>query len=362
MKMVEEGQKQPQISRERIKLEEIVEEEGEDRISALQDCLLLEILSLLPSTKDAIRTGTLSKRWKHLWMSTPTLIFKLSDDRLTQYRQIPTSRSNFVSFVDKTLTQRRQLKLNKFAVCIYYDIEIESQVKNWIRYAMSCNVEQLILELCVIGLEAKFQLDQNFFFSSNVTHLRLSGCVLNPSGAISWKNLRSLRISNEKLDEDLIENMLSGSPELETLVLKGCYGYNRVDVTSKSVKKLVFSGYFDPEDGSDYALDIIEINAPDIQSLTIQGNLWLLKVLLGNVSSLVEANLDYNYKKLGHWETTPEVAEEEMLKGLILKLGHVKELKIGVLCCEALSRLKAKGFIIPSNAKWCGSNCFRSVL
>ncbi|KAL7591184.1 hypothetical protein Lser_V15G32404 [Lactuca serriola] len=362
MEMVEEGQKQPQISGERIKLEEIVEEEGEDRISALQDCLLLEILSLLPSTKDAIRTGTLSKRWKHLWMSTPTLIFKLSDDRLTQYRQIPTSRSNFVSFVDKTLTQRRQLKLKKFAVRIYYDIEIESQVKNWIRYAMSCNVEELTLDLCVIGLEAKLQLDQNIYISSNVTHLRLSGCVLNPSGAISWKNLRILCISNEKLDEDLIENILSGSPVLETLVLNGCYGYSRLDVTSKSVKKLVFSGYFDPEDGSDYALDIIEINAPDIVSLTIRGNLWLWKVLLGNVSSLVEANLDYNYKKLRHWETTPEEAEEEMLKGFMLKFRHVKEIKIGVLCSEALSRLKAKGFITPSNAKWSGSNCFHSVL
>lgn len=131
---------------------------------------------------------------------------------------------------------------------------------------------------------------------------------------------------------------------METLVLNECYGYRLLDITSKSINNLVFSGYFDPEDGSDYALDIIEINAPDIVSLTIRGNLWLWKVLLGNVSSLVEANLDYNYKKLRHWETTPEEAEEEMLKGFMLKFHHVKEIKIGVLCSEVnfllLSQLK----------------------
>lgn len=59
---------------------------------------------------------------------------------------------------------------------------------------------------------AEFVVDQCFFISSCFTDLRLAGCVFNPSGVISWKNLRKLCIDSGNLDEDLIETILSGSP------------------------------------------------------------------------------------------------------------------------------------------------------
>nr|KAJ0196581.1 hypothetical protein LSAT_V11C700352300 [Lactuca sativa] len=148
---------------------------GEDRISALLNCVLVEILSGLPSTKGAIRTGTLSKRWEHLWTLLPTLIFKQNGDY-----------HDFVSFVDKTLTQRRLLKLKTFEVYTIYDARFESQVRNWIH--------------------------QYFFTGSCFTDLKLSGCMFNPTGEINWKNLRSLCISDGNLHEDLIRNILFGSP------------------------------------------------------------------------------------------------------------------------------------------------------
>lgn len=40
--------------------------------------------------------------------------------------------------------------------------------------------------------------------------------------------------------------------------------------------------------------------------------------------------------------------EEETLKGLLLSLGHVEELKIGKTCLKAFFRLEAKGFVFPS--------------
>ncbi|KAI3741641.1 hypothetical protein L1987_59315 [Smallanthus sonchifolius] len=340
---VEEEQNQPEISLKRIRIEEIIEEEeeDEDRIGTLPDCLLIEILSRLPATKYAIRTGALSKRWKHLWTSVPNLIFFHHGENQP--------RSDFYSFVDKTLAQCRQLKLNKFRVYSSYDYRFESQVNNWIHYAINCNVEELNLTLWNIECEAEFLLDQFFFISSCFTDLTLSGCVFNPTGAVSWKKLRSLCISHGNLDEDLIENILSGSPVLETLVLGNCYGYRRLNITSKSVKNLVFSGYMVPDDVSDDLADVVEINAPNILSLTIQDDLLLWKVLLVNVSSLVEADLDYT--KCGHYETTPKEAEEEMLKGFILNLRHVQELKIGIFCFKVLSRLEAKGFIFPPNLK-----------
>ncbi|KAJ9565925.1 hypothetical protein OSB04_001891 [Centaurea solstitialis] len=352
MEMAEEGNNNNQPTKitpkKRIKMEEEImaddeeeEQQEEDRISALPDCLILEIISHLPSTKTAIRTGTLSKRWKHLWTSVPTLIFKHNNDD---------NRSNFVSFVNKTLAQCHQSKLKKFGVYTSYDVRFETEVNNWILYAISRSVESLDLILWSFDLEAEFLLNQCFFTNSCFTDLTLAGCVFNPIGMIRWKSLRNLCISFGNLDEDLIENVLSGSPVLETLVLDNCYGYRRLDLTSKSLKNLVFSGYMVPDDESDDLDDVIEINAPNLLSLTIQDDLLLWKIVLLNVSSLVEANLDYT--KGGHCETIPKDAEEEMLKGFIQSLSHVKELKIGVFCCKVLSRLEAKGFIFPSNVKF----------
>ncbi|XP_065869540.1 uncharacterized protein [Euphorbia lathyris] len=53
----------------------------EDRISALPDSLIHRILSFLPSTKQAIRTGILSKRWQNQWSRVPILIFDSTDSK-----------------------------------------------------------------------------------------------------------------------------------------------------------------------------------------------------------------------------------------------------------------------------------------
>ena len=75
---------------------------------------------------------------------------------------------------------------------------------------------------------------------------------------------------------------------METLELEDCLGYSRVDITSKSVKNFVFSGYRDEFEDS---ASIIEIIAPYIVSLKIEGRMWLWKLLLVNVSFVVISNL-----------------------------------------------------------------------
>nr|KAJ0194619.1 hypothetical protein LSAT_V11C700352170 [Lactuca sativa] len=183
------------------------------------------------------KTGILSKRWKHLWTSVPFLIF--IDNHLV---------SDFVSLVNKTLTQCNQLKLKSFKLNASYNTRFNSEFNNWIRYAVSCHVEEINLSLCNTGNGTEFVFDQFFFINTCFTDLKLSGCIINLIGAISWKNLRSLRISHRKLDEELIENILSGSPLLETLVLEYCYGYRVLNITSQIVKKLVLFGYVDLDD------------------------------------------------------------------------------------------------------------------
>nr|KAJ0197997.1 hypothetical protein LSAT_V11C700351330 [Lactuca sativa] len=316
--MVEErNQPKMDAKAKRMKFQETVGKGEEDRISVLPDSLNLEIISRLPSIKSAVRTGILSKRWKHIWTLLPALSFYHKDENLKW--------SEFVSMVNKTLTRRGILKLKKFKVC---------------------NVEKLGLSIRHLYLKRKFVVDKLFCNNSSFTDLNLDSCIFNSIGAISWKNLRSLFISNGKLDDDSIENILSGSPLLETLELYDCYGYSRLDITSKTVKNLVLDGYIVPEDYNDAGnfTNIVTINAPNILSLTIHGELLLWKVLLVNVSSLIEANLDYTRTR--QYKTSLYEADEDMLKGFILNLRHVKELKIGELCSKV-------NFLLLSNLCLC---------
>ncbi|GKD69900.1 F-box/LRR-repeat protein 25-like protein [Tanacetum coccineum] len=309
-----------QSSRKTIRFNEITDKK-EDHISLLPDCLLIDIISCLPETKEAIRTVTLSKRWQHLWPYVSNLIFIFYMTSLEEWNH--QRLSDIVSSIDKTLTQCRQFNLTKFKLRTPYDVIFESHHS-----------------------ESEFVLDEFVFINSSFARLRLDGCVFNLAGVISWKNLTSLVIFQGGLDDGLIKNIISGSPLLETLELYHCYGFGRIDITSKSVKKLMIGGYNDPEDQWDLS-EIVEINAPHILSLRITMYFLLWKVVLLNVSSLVEAELDY--EKGGHYETTRKEEEEEMLEDLILSLRHVKKLQIGYNCLTTLGRLEAKGFTFPSN-------------
>ncbi|GKE95090.1 F-box protein-like protein, partial [Tanacetum coccineum] len=138
-----------------------VEDEAEDRISLLPDCLIIEILSLLPLTKDAIRTGVLSKRWQHLWPQNPNLNFTHASADV----DFP-----FLSCVHKTIPQCRQLNLNKFKLEAYYDHTFQSEVNSWICFAVSRNVQNLDITL-MDSSRCHLVSDQSVFINSSFTHL-----------------------------------------------------------------------------------------------------------------------------------------------------------------------------------------------
>ncbi|GJY36909.1 retrovirus-related pol polyprotein from transposon TNT 1-94 [Tanacetum coccineum] len=362
----------------------------EDRISSLQDWVLLEIISRikildkekeeerLMSTKEVIKTtATISKRWQHLWTRLPSLIF--IDEDVIKHRGYPLNEvTNYFSFIDKTLTQcPTDVNLKKFKLQILDIGHPTSQVNSLIRYAIMHNVQEIDLRIT-----GKFRFDDELFFNNS--------CLINQGD----------------LDEDSIGKFLSGSPCLETLESKDCFLVGRIpkslfgnigvverlscnmetyerfsyddelffnnsslisiklsrcvfdppngsipldklkgiDVTSKSIKNLVLSGYEYRHPGADNYIDTLEINAPYILSLTIEGKMYLEKFFLENVSSLVKAVLNY----LGSNYFAEELRrdqydiEEELLQGLLSSLGHVNEIVLGDYNC--LQRNKVRTF------------------
>jgi hypothetical protein len=119
-----------------------------DRFVALDDDLLQHVLSFLPS-RDAVRSAVLSRRWRHLWKSTPAVRVAGNDDR-------------FRLFVNSLLLHRDSASpLRSFEIEAYLTIagEVDSDdedygeepaevtdphVDQWIRHAVSsCRTRSL---------------------------------------------------------------------------------------------------------------------------------------------------------------------------------------------------------------------------
>lgn len=116
-------------SPQREKLKQAKVGNAVDRISNLPDTILTLILSFV-STKDAIKTSTLSTRWKSIWASIPTLNLDNYD-----FHSIPL----FLNFVDKALSNQRIPFLEKVSIrCLCYDPP--PPIESWINAAIEHNV------------------------------------------------------------------------------------------------------------------------------------------------------------------------------------------------------------------------------
>ncbi|GJV29383.1 thiamine thiazole synthase, chloroplastic-like protein [Tanacetum coccineum] len=185
---------------------------------------------------------------------------------------------------DNTLNKcPTNLNLKNFKLDINYsslvNSEFKSRANSWIRYAIHRNVEDVDLCLFDVGVGQGITFEDELFFNTScITRMTLSFCRFNrPNGVISLERLECLCLFFVTLDEDMIGKILSGSPCLESLELNDCHGYRRIDVTSKSVKKLVEFVIF----------------------------------------------------------------AEEVFRGILESLGHVKRITFGDHCSELLSLLKA---------------------
>ncbi|GJW04500.1 hypothetical protein Tco_1563356 [Tanacetum coccineum] len=105
--------------------------------------------------------------------------------------------------------------------------EFKSRANSWICYAIRRKVEEADLCLFDVGVGQGFTFEDKVFFTLLVS------------------------------------------------LLKDCNGYRRIDVTSNSVKKMVFFEYCSDAASEEDYIDSININAPYISSLTIKGELFL---------------------------------------------------------------------------------------
>lgn len=288
----------------------------QDRISELPDSILLHILSFLPA-EDSVKTGTFSQRWLYLWTSVPKLCF------IKKYANI----FDFVKFVDQTLFFHTCCTIREFEVRFFYDesLSLAPSIDRWVRFAVRANVEDLCL-IQYFPAISNYSLPQHAFKNSSIKKLSLKWCELVPKGQIRWKSLQSLSLKRTRMSEDVIQNILAGSPVLEILELKGFYGFNRLDIGLAKLRKLVLNKCCDNESGW------LEIYAPNLESLIINGNMREKMISLINVQSLVDCELDFYM--------STKADEKVMVKQLFDSLGPVKKLFIRHSVLHVLSILE----------------------
>lgn len=201
-----------------------------DLISKLPDDILHYILSFL-STKDAVRTSILARRWKFLW--TYLSDFNLENEpSSTRKKESQNQTENcLLNLVDRILHKANYIKRFRFAS---YGIHVDADRANsWISSVLKHKVEELDLSL---DIRSSFALANNFSAPKWLNKLNLElDCVLNIPSCIYFPGLKTLTLAILTFsDETSAQQLFSGCPVLQKLTLYNCVWKNVKNISMKT--------------------------------------------------------------------------------------------------------------------------------
>lgn len=316
---------------------------GEDRISALPDTVLVHILSYL-SAIDVVRTGVLSKRWAGLWTWTPNLVFH-------QLGEWDEKTNNFIPSIDAFLGLHFSPKIQKLALELDYKgktLHLDSSLDKWLDFARRRAADELNLQLSDLGYlhswdfrgtVERYTLPAFIYTNNSMKRLDMSFVDVQPSDAVSWRFLQSLSFRSAFITESTIEKILVGSPQLKLLELNNCKGFDALHIVSKSLKRLVVRGIWYPTRST----DVLRISAPNLLSLEISGHFYKRKVQLLDISSLVDATI--NFQLWVEDRRCVLVKYSGILGEILEKTNHVDKLTIGATSIKVSDQHSVHFFI-----------------
>ncbi|XP_057426032.1 FBD-associated F-box protein At5g56380-like isoform X2 [Lotus japonicus] len=185
-----------------------------DRISNLPDELLCHILSFLP-TENAAATTILSKRWRSLWLSVPTLDFH--KERYLEGKESK-SYSDFSNFVYAAIHSRGlHQPIKNFTLDPGYDCPFDD-VKEWLKAAKRHHLEKLVIWYPYSPVTC-------FILScTNLVVLKLTYAYFEAFSSVNLPSLKTLYMDDvEFVNPQSLMNLLYGCPVLEDLVIYDVY-------------------------------------------------------------------------------------------------------------------------------------------
>ncbi|CAA7060519.1 unnamed protein product [Microthlaspi erraticum] len=178
-------------------------------ISELPDDLVLKILSFL-STKHAVATSLLSKRWKSLWTKVPRLKYDVKDRT-----------RSFERFLDKSLLAHQSLLLES----LYFTIDFtlwNKDIGPWIRTALHhhhCHLRELEIDASL----TRTLLPPELFTCKTLVVLKLDGTAIDlvePLTTVCLPSLETLHVDSSRLfDSGSLQMLLSSCKFLTDLII-----------------------------------------------------------------------------------------------------------------------------------------------
>ncbi|KAM0876351.1 hypothetical protein ACQ4PT_036206 [Festuca glaucescens] len=219
---------------------------GEDRIGALPDDILRLVLSFLPS-RESMCTCVLARRWRNLWKSVPTVLIYDEEE---------------ARFVTSLLLLRDRVPLRVFVFTSFLH-ETPQDVEIWLRYAASCHVRVLQLEVESYDTTARLRL---------------------PNMTLVCQHLKTLYICSVKLEERTLD--FSSCPVLEKLLMVNCEIHVE-KILCQSLRRLVtFMCIFVADART-------RISCPSLAALELAQNVGLTP-FLESMPSLVTAFVEFD--------------------------------------------------------------------
>ncbi|XP_057771492.1 F-box/LRR-repeat protein At3g26922-like isoform X1 [Salvia miltiorrhiza] len=265
-----------------------------DRLSELPDSVIFHIFWFLP-IRDFVRTTILSKRWKNLWTTTPFL-------NMTDHERLSFDHKKFSSIVHRVLLRWDGVKVLKFKVKMHHFLSAYGDAHLWVRFAKMHEVEELYLHWRDLHLKRTGNNDhkvrwvpQYLYSCSSLKVLSIHTSYFRITGNVQWNHLKSLTIINGfGVTEDVINQILCGSPQLEVLILSLVESDESLHIRSTSLKELSMNKHLhDADDDSSTYTAELRIWTPNLKTLEIKG-IPYGKCLLMNVSSLTHVTLEYS--------------------------------------------------------------------
>jgi hypothetical protein len=310
-----------------------------DRLSSLPDDLIHKILSF-NDTLDAVKTSTLSSRWRFIWTTMTCLAFSSED-----FPNLP----KFSKFVKHVLSGRDNQREVSSVKLSFRGKASQVFVKRILAYAFSHNVQQLNIK----SVDSTIEFPLSLFSSQTLKHL-----ILNQSyyhhviftstwevPALTTLHLNEIILSHDNADN--FSGLISKCVNLKNLTLTNCHllvGWKNIDfnifhpqlsnltiesepwnarslsVVAPQLKNLIIRRCENSSKG-------IMISAPDLAYLHLQCY-DCLKFSADDFHSLEKADISI---------TRPYMEDPQNIVGLFQLLHSVKNLTLNLEILEVYS-------------------------
>ncbi|KAM0943836.1 putative F-box domain, leucine-rich repeat domain superfamily, F-box-like domain superfamily [Dioscorea sansibarensis] len=319
------------------------EQNDEDRFSRLPDELRSYILSKLP-TADAMKTGILSKRWKHMWTSVTNLEFDFG-----QFPKFKGRNSAFIKFVNQAITTHDGLDIQQFRLRLYSYRTRLPYANFWISFAVRHFVQEL--ELCIPKTTLDMLPDVLFTCESlRLLKLDLPGNVLKLPTSVTLINVRTLHLESMSFrDDNVIWELISSCPKLENLSLNNCsmYGMKILNICSSELQKLSLVNC------QTFSSCEVNVSAPKLQSFRYHCPL-VRKFSLEHLCTLTKADIDL-HGSLYFVKRDKELANRAIK--ILNELNNVRTLALSSRCIEVCFCLSLSTELHREQAIYCSFTC-----